>query len=143
MRLFLPFFFTAMFGGSALFGTVYALLRREWLSAGASACILLIAVAWARATPEPGNTFRDHARRALRTAGLFAGTFTLMGAGTLVAPPLRGNQPISAMLLVFVIFVMPVSGAIFGGAFYLAMTALVAAWDAAIAGIKGCRREHR
>jgi hypothetical protein len=143
MRLLPPFFFTATFVGGALLRTAWALLRREWLSVGESACILLIAVAWARALPEPTHTFRNHARRALHTAGLFAGMFTLMSAGSLVAPPLHGNQPISAMLVVFVFFVVPVLGAVFGGASYLAMTALVAAWDAAVPGIKGRLRGHR
>jgi hypothetical protein len=47
------------------------------------------------------------------------------------------------MLVVFVFFVVLVLGAVFGGASYLAMTALVAAWDAAVAGMKGRLREHR
>jgi hypothetical protein len=61
MRLFPPFFFPVIIAGSALFGTVYGLLRHEWLSAGVSACVLLIAVAWARTISEPTHTFRDHA----------------------------------------------------------------------------------
>ena len=47
------------------------------------------------------------------------------------------------MLVVFAFFVVPVLGAVFGGASYLAMTALGAAWDAAVARIKGRLRVHR
>jgi hypothetical protein len=44
---------------------------------------------------------------------------------------------------VTVIFIAAMVGAVFGGAAYLAMTVLRAAWDAAVAGMKGRLRDIR
>jgi uncharacterized membrane protein YfcA len=95
MRLFPPCFFPAIIGGSAVGMMVFALLRREWLSAGVYACILLMAKAAARSLSEPANTFRDHARRALRSAGLAAGLGTLMAAARFGISQNRAETPSS------------------------------------------------
>jgi hypothetical protein len=67
----------------------------------------------------------------------------LLAVGSLVAPPTRGNQPISLMFVISVIFVAAVFGAVFGGGSYLAIAALGAAWDAAIGRMRGRLRGHR
>jgi hypothetical protein len=69
MRLFPSFFFPVIIAGNALFETVYALLHRQWLSAGVSACILPVATNAARNLSESGNPFRDHPRRAPAVRG--------------------------------------------------------------------------
>jgi hypothetical protein len=137
MRLFPPFFFPAIIAGSAVGMMVFALLRREWRSAGGYACILLMATEAARTWSEPANTLRDNAHRALRTAGLAAGLGTLMGAASFGIPSNRGASPVSVML------VAVAGGAVFGGGGYLVIMALGAAWDAAVAGIKRRLRGHR
>jgi hypothetical protein len=50
-------------------------------------------------------------------------------------PSNRAANPIT------VIFIAAMVGAVFGGAAYLAMTVLRAAWDAAVAGMKGRLRD--
>jgi uncharacterized membrane protein YfcA len=117
MRLFPPFFFPAIIAGSAVGMMVFALLRREWLSAGGYACILLMATEAARTWSEPANTLRDNARRALRTAGLAAG----LGTASFGIPSNRGANPVSVML------VAVVGGAVFGGGGNLVITTLGAA----------------
>ena len=101
------------------------------------ACILLGATEAASTWSEPANTLRDHARRALRTAGLAAGLGTLIGAAIFGIPSNRGANPVCKML------VAVVGGAVFGGRGYLVITALGAGWDAALAAIKRRLRGHR
>jgi hypothetical protein len=126
------FFFVIFAGAAAGLGVVEGLLHREWLSAVAYACILLFAIAVARRMSLPTNTFRDHARHALRAAGLFAVMITLMTAASLTLPSNR-ETPIT------VIFFAAIFGAVFGGGAYVAIMALGAAWDAAIARLLGHR----
>src|SRR5215467_4165252 len=90
-----PFVPPAIIGGSAIGSTVQALLRREWLSAGVSACVLLIAVAASRTMSEPTITFRVHVHRALRTAGILAGVLALLAAASFAIPSNRAANPIT------------------------------------------------
>jgi hypothetical protein len=124
-------FFAIITGAAAAgLGVVEGLLHRQWLSAGVCACILLVAVATTK--PEPTNTFHDHARRALRTAGMLSAMVALLAAASFAIPSNR-ETPIT------VIFFAAVVGGVFGGGAYVAITAFRAAWDAAIAGMRGHR----
>lgn len=110
---------------------VTALLHRQWLSAGVWACILLAVVATTK--PEPINTFHHHARRALRAAGILAGMGTFIAACSLLAFPTKPQHVVPILLIAVVV------GAVFGGGAYVAITALRAAWDTAIARVRGHR----
>jgi len=110
---------------------VTALLHRNWLSAGICACILVVAVATTKS--ESANTFQHHARRALRSAGLLAGFGTLLAVASFAIPNNIPQHPVAAVVIA------AVGGAVFGGGAYVAIMALGAAWDAAIARMWGHR----
>ena len=123
--------FLVTLGGAVAGGAlVRALLHGQWLSAVVCAWILVQAVA----ATEPTNTIRHHARRALLCAGIFAGLGTLFFVGSLVTiPSNRGANPIAAF------FLAVISGAAVGGGSYVAITALRAGCDVAIARMRGHR----
>jgi hypothetical protein len=82
--------FIGIVGGAAGVEAVVALLHPQWFVAIGGACLLLIAIAAART---PTSTYHDHARRALRAAGILAGMCTLLAAASLVNPHTRGAPP--------------------------------------------------
>jgi hypothetical protein len=124
-------FYVSIVGAAAGVEMVRALLHRQWLTAGICACILVVAVATTKS--ESANTFHHHARRALRSAGMLAGICTLLAVASFAIPNNIPQHPIFAVVIAAVV------GAVFGGGAYVAIMALGAAWDAAIARMWGHR----
>jgi hypothetical protein len=124
-------FYVSIVGAAAGVEMVTALVHRQWFSAGMCACILVVAVAITKS--ESANTFHYHVRRALRSAGVLAGICTLLAVASFAIPNNIPQRPISAVVIAAVV------GAVFGGGAYVAIMALGAAWDAAIARMWGHR----
>jgi hypothetical protein len=124
-------FYVSIVGAAAGVEMVTALLHGHWLFARMCACILVVAVATTKS--ESANTFHHHARRALRSAGVFAGICTLLAVASFAIPNNIPEHPI------FAVVIAAVGGAVFGGGAYVAIMALGAAWDAAIARMWGHR----
>jgi hypothetical protein len=124
-------FYMSIVGAAAGVEMVTALLHGRWLVAGMCACILVVAVAITKS--ESANTFHHQAHHALRSAGMLAGICTLLAVASFAIPNNIPQHPIFAVVIAAVV------GAVFGGGAYVAIMALGAAWDAAIARMWGHR----